>query len=204
MLNRGCGIGFGYGPDGAVKNNIISKNGLGIWISNAFNNIISENEVTENYGYGIRLEGSHHDNLIYRNNFIDNSHKGIQASIPNVWYNPMDNGKYAPPQMHATPKPLTFEGATNRWDNGTEGNYWSDNQSSTYVINPDNQDNHPLLSPYDLAATEVPETFPSQRTSTITAGTVNLTNILLATMLLAVIIIGAVLYFKHRKNLVPS
>jgi nitrous oxidase accessory protein NosD len=54
---------------------------------------------------------------------------------------------------------------TNIWDNGTIGNYWSDYEGldsdedgigdTPYIINENNQDNHPLMNP-----SAIPE-FPS-------------------------------------------
>ena len=38
----------------------------------------------------------------------------------------------------------------NTWDNGAEGNYWSDyNGTGPYEIDDDNQDRYPLINPYD-------------------------------------------------------
>lgn len=53
-LNKGCGIGFGYGPNGTIRGNNISRNGVGIWISNAAENTITLNNITENDGWGIQ------------------------------------------------------------------------------------------------------------------------------------------------------
>ena len=175
-LNKGCGIGFGYGPNGMIKGNYIAKNNVGIWISNAVENTIISNTVTENEGLGIRLEGSHKNNLIYHNNFIDNNNRDIQASIADVWVYPDLFKRLSPDQ---TPRPPQLvAGAANAWDNGIEGNYWSDyttrypdtqkveNQAvcnTPYYINDNNKDNHPLLAPLEISTLEqpTPSAFPS-------------------------------------------
>lgn len=78
-----------------VKNNTIRDNDDGIYLSSAFNSIL-ENTLTNN-SFGIYSPRSG-DNIIYRNNFIENLIK--QASL---------NASYV-----------------DIWDNGCEGNHWSD------------------------------------------------------------------------------
>jgi len=173
-LNKGCGIGFGYGPNGMVKGNYIAENNVGIWISNAFENTVIANTIIENDGWGIRLEGNQQNNLIYHNNFIDNNNNDIQASIAELWVYP-DLFKQLEPSQTPRP-PQLVAGAANSWDNGKEGNYWSDYTTrypdaqteegatvgnTPYVINENNKDNHPLLAPHEISTTELPSTAPS-------------------------------------------
>ena len=167
-LNKGCGIGFGYGPNGMIKGNYVSKNGVGIWISNAVGNTVMSNTIIENDGLGIRLEGSHKNNLIYHNNFIGNNNKGIQASIGDVWIYPDLHKLYRKNETIEPPRQVP--GAANAWDDGIEGNYWSDYtfrypdaqvENSTvgntpYSINDNNKDNHPLLAPHEISTLELP------------------------------------------------
>ena len=163
-LNEGYGIHFEFGPNAMIKGNYISKNNIGIWIGAAFFNNIISNTIIENDGLGIKMEGSHHDNLIYHNNFIDNNKGDIQASIAQVWFYP-DLHKRLP--RGETPRPPRLvDGAANAWDDGAEGNYWSDYQSAgntPYYINENNQDNHPLKAPHAISTLEMPTkivTFP--------------------------------------------
>ncbi len=82
--------------------------------------------------YGIRLYYSHL-NQIFHNNFIEN----IESASPYFSYQ-------------------------NLWDNGCEGNYWSDHYGedldsdgvidSAYAIDGDTKDNYPLVNPYWTAA----------------------------------------------------
>jgi parallel beta-helix repeat protein len=171
--NKGCGVGFGYGSGGLVQGNIISKNGNGIWISNAYQNTVISNDVSENEGLGIRLEGSQHDNIIYHNNFINNNRGQPQAFITTTIVYP-ENYLY-----DETHRPKHVDGAANNWDNGKEGNYWSDyntlypdatksgtTATTPYYINVNNQDNHPLLMPHKISSTEESSISPSPTTAT--------------------------------------
>ncbi|NIO61333.1 MAG: hypothetical protein GTO35_01570, partial [Gammaproteobacteria bacterium] len=43
-----------------------------------------------------------------------------------------------------------YPSGTNAWDNGVEGNYWSDyNGTGLYEIDDKNKDRYPLTNPYD-------------------------------------------------------
>jgi parallel beta-helix repeat protein len=168
-FNKGCGIGFGYGPNGVVKGNYITKNGLGIWISNAFDNTITLNTVSDNEGWGIELEGSQKNNIIHHNNFINNSRtEELQAHIKGVWTYPGLNKPHPPGEEPEPPKLVA--GAANVWDDGGEGNYWSDYASrypnasevgntgvgdTPYFINENNMDRHPLMAPLDIDSVTV-------------------------------------------------
>jgi len=45
------------------------------------------------------------------------------------------------------------------WDNGREGNYWSDyHGQGTYVIDENNIDHYPLMQPVDISAASSPLT----------------------------------------------
>jgi len=135
-----------------IKQNNVANNGFdvgkldgfGVKLLDSSNNRFTENNVTGNNWWGIRVLGDQHDNVIYHNNFIDNKvGDGLQVSMT---------------------------GPTNPsiWDNGTSGNYWSDyltrypNASeidntgvgdTPFYINPNNIDHYPLMEP-------IPE-FPS-------------------------------------------
>jgi parallel beta-helix repeat protein len=149
-LNKGAGIGFGWGPNGTIKGNYISRNNKGIWMGSAFENTITFNTIIENSVWGIELGDTQRDNVIHHNNFINNNITGgEQVRIASLWTFP---GEPEPPKY--------VEGAANAWDDGTEGNYWSNydgNGNSPYIINGNNQDNHPLTDMVDI--TEIPE-FP--------------------------------------------
>ena len=117
----------------------IAKNSLwndGISLSWSSNNVISCNEICSNGRYGISIWTSPNNNKIFHNSFTNN---GMQ----------------------------TISQGTNTWDDDypSGGNYWSnyngtDSNSdgigdSPYVIDANNQDNYPLMSPWTPPDIEV-------------------------------------------------
>jgi hypothetical protein len=84
----------------------------------------------------IYSQGGAHDNIIYYNNFINNT-KNVYNEV-----------------VMAVP-------AVSIWDNDAVGNYWSDYNGTDanndgigdipYVIDENNQDNHPLMTPVNIS-----------------------------------------------------
>jgi nitrous oxidase accessory protein len=103
--------------------------GIRLSFSSTYNNLICGNSIFNASWYGLRARYGSSNNLIFHNNFINNT---VQAEC----------------------SPLCF----NSWDNGCEGNYWSDYNGSDsdsdgigdtpYVINENNTDPYPLMNPY--------------------------------------------------------
>ena len=137
---------MGGGSNVVRGNNIIDNTG-GVSFANSNNNLVFGNNIIGNAGptamcgsYGISFFGSSNNNIIYANNFIDNKNS--------AW----SNDYYA----------LTCH---NTWDNGTEGNFWSDYNGTDankavigdtpYTVNNQNVDRYPLMHPISNAvATE--------------------------------------------------
>jgi parallel beta-helix repeat protein len=208
-LNRGSGICFVYSSSGnAVSKNYIARNGMGIQLSDAVENTITLNTITENNGWAIRLNGSQRNNVIHHNNFINNNvTDGLQVSMPAVWIfdppGPIGDG------------PTLAPGNPNSWDDGKEGNYWSDymtrypNASTVggsgvgdtpFFINENNIDHHPLMAPFDTSDVGVststpspePQTEPESFPTTLVIGSITV---------VAVIGMGLFVYFKKfRRN----
>lgn len=220
-LNKGCGIGVGYGPNGTIRGNYISRNGKGIWMSNAFENTITLNNITENNGWGIELEGSQKNNIIHHNNFINNNvTEGLQVRIAGVWIFPGLNEPLMPPFNQSRTEPFNppkspqfVAGAANVWDDGQEGNYWSDyttrypNASEVgntgvgdtpYFINENNIDRHPLMAPYKISINDLPSTSPSQEPEPEPFPTILIATASIATV--TIVITGLLVYFKKRRN----
>lgn len=227
-LNNGWGIAFDYGSNGTIKGNYIAKNGEGIVFSNAVGNVIMSNTVIQNEGWGIHLTGSHRDNLIYHNNFIDNNNKGTQAFVKDVWFYPDLYKRHT--KNDTIEPPRQVPGAANYWDDGTEGNYWSDyftrysaaqkaensaEGNTPYYINENNQDNHPLLSPHEISTLEEPRstvlptspTVPPQETNPTPQQIVETEPIAFPTVLVITLALSTsavvaclLLYFAKRKS----
>lgn len=117
-----------------VSNNQLENNYHGMWLSNSFNNSIVENMIANNELLGVELANST-NNTFYHNTFTNN------------------------------PKHVKSDNQLNIWDNGysSGGNYWSDYESKypgaserensgiwnkSYIIEKNNTDRYPLVSPY--------------------------------------------------------
>jgi parallel beta-helix repeat protein len=157
LSNNYCGIWLEvYSGNNLISGNNIANNEMyAIWLKDSPDNNISENEITSHGNYTIYIGSSNHvtvsanyiannnvglfiyqssNNIVYHNDFVDNR---VQASVLNV---------------------------TSVWDNGypSGGNYWSDYNekypsatelegsgiwNTPYVIDENNQDNYPLMTP---------------------------------------------------------
>lgn len=135
-----CG-GFSMGyygricQDNLLSNNIINGDGnsfliCGAYIDAGINCVFHDNQVS-NFEVGICLTSNAANNTFYRNNILNNDR--------NIELNTL---------------------APNLWDNGNEGNYWSnyngtDNNADgigdvAYIIDENNRDNYPLMDPVDI------------------------------------------------------
>lgn len=149
------GISMNKGSNNLIQNNTVYSNDLGIhldWTSKG-NNIL-DNNVT-NCDEGIALRNTATNNKI-ANNAISNNNQGIyvEFSYNNLFHHNslINNTNQA------------YDDGTNSWDNGVEGNYWSDYEEkypnatkmdgildTPYEIpGGDNQDNYPLVEPFTL------------------------------------------------------
>ena len=126
-------------------NNVISENSIlyckstAIHLGEANNNTVTGNNIAWSTSWAIRLTGSDGNNKIYHNDFINNQGLTYQVYI---------GGENS-----------------NSWDNGNEGNYWSDYQRMyptaktvegsdlmdiPFVVNENNIDSYPLTKPVDI------------------------------------------------------
>jgi len=163
-------------------NNITENWSKGIWIYQSSNNVVYKNFIANNVknysGYGVSLTGLNHNaenNTLYHNTFINNTH---HFRIEAPYY-------------------------VNYWDNGVEGNYW-DNYNSTdvdnngvgdtsYLIGDGNVDNFPLIFPYDFENDSIVKPPPELEPFPTTMAVVSITSI-------AIIVIGLLVYFKKYRK----
>jgi predicted secreted protein with PEFG-CTERM motif len=140
-----------------IGNNLTRNRTFGVYLEGGFyaiisNNTISGNIITGTLYCGICLEGNAvTDNYIYLNNVTNSGGIGIFLKAAS------DNMIYKNNFVNNTVQVQCQAGSVNTWDNGVEGNYWSDyNGTGPYTINADNQDNHPLTDP--IVIPEFPST----------------------------------------------
>jgi parallel beta-helix repeat protein len=123
-LNTGRGIFLDSSSGNVVSENLVSRNEQdnGIELFDSNNNIISANTLSANGWAGIYLEKSE-GNSIVANVVSNNSLTGIylEESSNNILYhnNFIYNGLGEEGQLYSS-------ASSNVWDNGAEGNYWSD------------------------------------------------------------------------------
>jgi parallel beta-helix repeat protein len=171
------GIHFYDGStNNVISSNSITNNCYGIFSTDASGNIITGNDIQFNsqydihffsssnntitcnnignteWKYGLCLRGNSNYNVISGNNIM-NSEIGIvlENSTDNyIYHNTFVNHELA----HAD------DDSSNIWDNGEEGNYWSnyngaDNDGdcigdTPYIINENNADHYPLMAPITI------------------------------------------------------
>jgi len=117
-----------------ISENNVANNGIGVNLRSSSSNSIIANNVTDS-NYGISLSESS-DNRIYHNNFVNNTNQVYDHSWNSTGY----------------------AQSVNTWDNGSQGNYWSDyngtdnNQDgigdTPYIIDANNTDHYPLMLQY--------------------------------------------------------
>jgi len=177
ITNDYYGIDLDYSNYSIVSGNSITNNSDGLELNCSSSNIISGNNITNNSNYGVALFSSSDNsvsendiesnsfgvflyysstyNAISGNTIADNSY-GIefcQSSDNTICHNSFDNVRQTNVIIDQYP---------NIWDNGCEGNYWSDYTGTDsdgdgvgdmpYVIDRYNVDNCPLINRYWIPA----------------------------------------------------
>jgi parallel beta-helix repeat protein len=216
-VSRNTVRGNGYegvlidGSNNNVDSNKVTEVGMGIEIVGSGNKVFgnevfstiraTSEEIFPNSGTGIGV-GVGSNNQIFGNTIRDNGVGiGISGSGSLIYQNNFINNTIQV-SMHESAKAV--------WDNGKEGNYWSDylkkypdakEVSNTgigntpYHIDEDNVDNHPLMRPVDISlipefhdGTDEPEPYPT------------LLVVFVAVTVVVVVMGGLMVYFKKRKH----
>lgn len=143
-----CGIYLEKISNSNISYNIITYNYKGVYLINSTNNIVTDNEISKDLE-AIYMTNSNNNTLT--NNKLSNNEFAIVATSANnntIFHNNFLKNTHF----------ISSIGSTNYWDNGIEGNYWSDYTGkdedqdgigeSPYIINANNQDNHPLTGTF--------------------------------------------------------
>ena len=159
--------------------NIIAENTMagglyGVILSgSSSNNLVSGNNITSKDECGIKIEASF-DNTVYAN-YLANNENGVyifNPAVPDSRFSYSTNNTFYHNNFVLNTKNFHIAGGSspNFWDNGTEGNYWSnytgadlngDSIGDTpYVIDTNNADRYPLMNPFEIPDPEIPDTIP--------------------------------------------
>jgi len=150
------GIGLYFSPNNEISGNTVTDNDNGISLYSSPNNEISGNTVTDNDN-GISLYSSANNEI--SGNTITKNNNGIYLALysrKNIIYCNNFNNTYQ-----------VLSDSENVWDDGNQGNYWSDytgvdkfsgpyqNETGSdgigdtpFVIDVNNQDKHPLMGTF--------------------------------------------------------
>jgi len=160
--------------------NIVSNNDHGIYLWSSRKNTIIGNTVSNNEYGGIRLDSSSNNNTVTGNTASSNNDYGIRldsSSNNTVTGNTASNNTYGIALgfsgnnalfhnnlMNNTQQVDIYPPSIHAWDDGVEGNYWSNYTGvdldhdgigdTEHVIDAYNQDNYPLMGMFsDFKAT---------------------------------------------------
>ena len=136
-----------------LGNNIAGSFDHGLLLIGSSNNRISRNNVTA-YWFGIYLSMSS-SNLLESNNINAMYASSINFAIMDASRNRIFHNNFVGSPIDQV---VIYQTDYNFWDNGCEGNYWSDYGGpdvdgdgigdTPYIIDGSNQDNYPLMNPY--------------------------------------------------------
>ena len=155
ITNNNYGISLYYSSDNLISDNTIADNNDGVSLYSSISNEISDNKITDSYD-GIILYYSV-SNVVSRNTITENDY-GI------LLFDSSSNDVFQNNFAGNTQQTYSYN-SINVWDNGKEGNYWSDYTGVDLYSGPyqnetgwdgigdnpyekiedDNQDNHPLM-----------------------------------------------------------
>jgi parallel beta-helix repeat protein len=181
------GIVVHIASNNTISQNIITTNFVGIELEGYYTvayssryNVISGNFIAANVECGIFLHGSVSNSIV--NNIIANNGNGtyifaapfgLGSSNNTIHHNNFIGNvqqNYDTYWEHGFAEPMSI----NFWDNGKEGNYWSNYAGkdangdgigdTPYIIDGNNQDNYPLMNPVvipDLPPIPTPRPSPT-------------------------------------------
>ena len=168
VMHNEYGISFRFSSSNTISDNMVMHNEYGISLQSSSGNTISDNIVTHN-NHGI-IPTVSDNNVVSSNNVFSNRFEGMFFSFSYnnmVLENTMTNNSWGIFLFASgnntiyhnnfnNTNQVGWEGdEQNFWDNGVEGNYWTnytgvDNDpdgigDTQHIINDKNIDNHPLM-----------------------------------------------------------
>jgi parallel beta-helix repeat protein len=195
ITNCNPGIYFSLSSNNLISQNLFRGNAYGVNLVASSKNNFTENTFIENSGGALRISDAYNNTFLH-NNFIDNE---LDSQVLTQWY-----------------FGSIYE--TNVWDDGHEGNYWSNFEdrypnasenprtktwNTAFYIDEVNIDHYPLVNPNEIGTDEpadslLPLITPSPKPSTSEPLPTVLVTVSVASI--AIIGIGLVVYLKKRKH----
>ena len=213
LLNNGDGIHISSASNNTMSGNKISNSKTGINLEASSDNCLVGNIITNNTcGINLTRRPDGGGNIIFpfgtiiREGSLRNNVSGniISDSTIGVQLDHSSNNTFVHNSfINNTNQTHDFGASINTWDNGTEGNYWSDYEakypnatelddsgiwSIPYVLDEDNQDNCPLIDP--VVVSEVSDDKKS--------ATSDLTLVTIAVVIVLVILFGVAVYRRKK------
>ena len=175
----GNGIDLSYRKNVTIKNFNVNEFDIGINLVHSSNNIIFGNNIiyhwifwncaniggivlvnsSSNSAFGNNITGNHYSFDLYYSSNNSISENDINNGIVGFLLTESSNNCiYHNSLINSTSSNVYTYNSLNLWDNGYEGNYWSDYNGTdangdgigdtSYVIDADNQDRYPLVHPW--------------------------------------------------------
>jgi len=153
VSNNTYGFSLMASANNKFSGNNVLKNEQGFSLSASRVNTFSGNNVSLNTVYGVWL-GTSSDNAFLNNYVVNNQNSfHLTTSDSNIIY----HNNFINTQANTTQQPICVE-SENFWDNGVEGNYWSNHTGSdknsdgisdtVYIIDEKNKDSYPLMATF--------------------------------------------------------
>ena len=120
-------LGYQYGGiqtmnivNATIRNNVMRKSYFGIFLSASNSCNVIDNIIIDNYYGGVKVSDSSNNKIV--GNTISNNTLGIWITSEKSQSNSIYHNNFI---NNTDPAPLP-RGKATKWDNGAEGNYWSD------------------------------------------------------------------------------
>ncbi len=152
-----------------ISDNNFTANNYGISLSSSSSNTITQNNFTNNQN-ALSFSGASSNN-IFLNNFQNNTRQVFDSGMNNPYASIVTTPNSKPvgrtvQTLSVSVESANFIGPTplsaNIWDDGRKGNFWSDYNGTDqngdgigdtpFFLYGNNQDNYPLMKPYDTEA----------------------------------------------------